>query len=146
MAKHVSSIQIKASPEVVFEYLTEPEHITKWVGGLISTEPLTDPGLHIGAKSRETVKEGKRTRVMESEVLAFDRPRSLDIRITSKGIDVLSKYTLNESGSQTFIQHDIDAIYSGILRLISFMFKRAVQRQCDDDLVRLKTAVENRSD
>ena len=55
MQRNEAEISIDASQELVFSWLTEPELMQRWIGGLLEFEPL-DPGPAAGSRSRQTLR------------------------------------------------------------------------------------------
>lgn len=139
MPTHRVTLDVPASPSQVFACLTEPALLTRWVGGLESSEPLTEGGLRVGARSRETVVEGTRQTQMVTEVTALVPDRSLRFRIDSKAIRGHSSYELEPSGGGVRLRHQLDVEYRGLLRILGPLFKPVVQRKLERDLERLSS-------
>jgi len=138
MPTHSVTVEIPASPSQVFACLTEPTLLSQWVGGLEASEPLTEGGLRVGARSKETVVEGTRRTEMITEVTALVPERSLRFRIDSQAIRGQSSYELEPSGAGVRLRHQLDVEYRGLLRLLGPLFKPVVQRKLEKDLERLR--------
>ena len=65
------SIEINASPEAVFDWLIDPDLLARWISGFVGSEPITDGGARLGARSRDTIREGSRTLVLDTEIVGF---------------------------------------------------------------------------
>jgi len=140
-----SRTEITASPDELFAYLTRPELLTRWVGGLVASEDLTGEGLRVGARSREIIKEGGRRIEMESEVLQVTPGRLLSMRLWAKGIVIQADYTLEPRGDQTVVSLTQVARYAGGLRLAAPFLDGAVERKLARDFEALKRLAERRA-
>lgn len=143
MSAHRAVVEIRRAPEIVFAAMTDPATVVKWVGGLVASEPLTDTGLVVGARSREVIRDGKREIVVLSTVTAVEPDRRLVMRLEGTGMTADTDFRLTPLGEgRTRVEHELRATYSGILRWIEFIFRGAVQRKVEADLARLKEYLE----
>ena len=72
-------ILIPASPEYVWELLTDIDKIKRWVPCFISDEPVSEGEVGVGYISTLKLKEGSRIVAYESEISAFSPPKRLSI-------------------------------------------------------------------
>ena len=52
-----ATIEIQATPEKVFEYITDPKHVKSWQPDVVEPHPLPPGGLRVGARVGATVQE-----------------------------------------------------------------------------------------
>jgi uncharacterized protein YndB with AHSA1/START domain len=142
MAVHRAETSINGTPERVFPWLTQPDLLTQWLGGLVESIPQGDGRLAVGARSREVIEDNGRRFTVESEVVGLEPGRLLAVNLTGDMFDIVSRYRLESAGATTRVQHTMDTRYKGITRLFAPFLRGAVQRKLDADLARLKGLVE----
>lgn len=144
-AENSASISIAAPPERVFAYLTEPDHLVRWIGGLKKSEPLTSDGLRVGARSRETVEEDGRRLEMETVVTRLEPGRLLEVQINAGMFEARNRFELTQEAGATRVVQTLEAQYRGAARLIAPFLKGSVQKKLESDLARLRGIVETES-
>jgi uncharacterized protein YndB with AHSA1/START domain len=73
---------VARAPEIVFDYLTDPAHLTEWQTSKTSVEKLTDGPPGLGTRVRERTKPpGGREFEQIVEFAEFDRPRRVHAHI-----------------------------------------------------------------
>jgi uncharacterized protein YndB with AHSA1/START domain len=142
MPFHAVTIQIAAPSQRVFDCLVDPSRLREWIGGLESSEPLTDGGLRVGARSRETIRDRGRDTQLVTEVTGLIPGKLLVNRITSPMLAAESRFELEAVGEGTRLHHTLVPRYKGFLRLVAPLFRGMVQRKLEGDLARLRTLAE----
>lgn len=137
-------LSVNAPPERIYPYLTDPQLLPKWISGLVESKPVTKDGLHVGARSIETVEENARRITMESEVTRYEPNRVLESRLTNEMMDVLVIYELQPDGNGTRLRHKMSANYKGFfIRVIAPLIGGSVRSKLEGDLNRLKHLTES---
>jgi uncharacterized protein YndB with AHSA1/START domain len=137
------TVEIDAPPDRVFEYVSQPELMKEWVGGLIEFRPL-DPGPALGARGVQVVEVGRRNWELESEITRYQPPRILEARLTHRGFESTAAYELEERDGRTHVRATLDTTYRlGADRLLGGLMTRQAQRKLRADLERLKHAAES---
>ena len=137
-----TSIEINASPKAVFDWLIEPDLLARWLGGFVGSEPITDGGARLGARSRDTIREGSRTFVLDTEIVGFEPGRRLAVRIEAKGLHQTDTYELIPQGGVTRLEYRSDTRLSGMTRLLTPFVAPQLRARAERDLARLKDEVE----
>lgn len=141
--RNTATIQIERPPAQVFPWVTEPDRLKQWIGGLVESTPLTDEGLKVGARSREVVVVGNGRHEMETAVTDLEAPSRLVLEIKSEGLKVDARYDLVESGGGTFLSYACISRYEQPLaRLMEPLVTREAQKKIETDLAHLKGLVE----
>ncbi len=96
--RNTAAIQIDRPPAQVFPWITEPDRLKQWIGGLVESTPLTDDGLEVGARSREVIAMGNERYEMETTIVDLEPPVRLVVEIDSSGFKADARYDLVESG------------------------------------------------
>jgi uncharacterized protein YndB with AHSA1/START domain len=113
------SVDIDAGPDEVFVWLIEPEKLAHWISGFAGSEALTDGGARLGARSRDTLREGSRTIVAETEITEFEPGRLMRVRIEAGGVRSDDVYRLSPTGEGTTLEYTSEVHLGGLMRLLS---------------------------
>ena len=139
--RYTATTVIARSAADVFPLLTEPELLKRWIGGLESSVPLTEGGLRLGARSRETVVEGGRRMAVESEVVELDPPRLIAVTLDGAA-QGLVRYTLNEVSGGSTLVYECELRFKGLMALLAPLARGPAQAKVESDLARLKALAE----
>ena len=143
MHRNEDAIAINAPRELVFRWLTEPELMQRWIGGLLEFEPL-DPGPAAGSRSRQTLRIKGQTLHLDSVITAFEPPAVLDVHVEHRGFASTSAYRLDEHEGHTHLSVAIETTYKLFAnRLLGGLVTREAQKKLSADLARLKELVED---
>lgn len=145
--EYSAAIQIEASPDVVFAYLTEPEKHKSWITGLAHVERLESNTDENGHPKRVTTQrvvslDGKESR-FEDEVIRFEPGEFLTVRSSRIDRVITSIYLLEPRDSQTYFTYRVIKLNRGIKRLLAPLSSDKTQGQVDDDIRKLKQTVES---
>ncbi|MGE5690190.1 MAG: SRPBCC family protein [Pseudomonadota bacterium] len=142
MQRHEHTIEIGAPRDRVFEWVTEPELMRRWVGGLKEFRPL-DPRPGPGARAEQVVELAGRRVHVRSEILRYEPSEAVDARIRGKGFDVETAYRLEDLGPATLLRATVATRLHGVAgRLIGGVVDRQARRKLEADLTRLRQLVE----
>jgi uncharacterized protein YndB with AHSA1/START domain len=137
------SVEIDAPAERVFAYVAEPEHMRKWIGGLIEFRPL-DEGPQLGSRAIQVVELSGKKWELESEITRYEPPELLEARLVApNGFESVASYELEEADGRTRVTTRMTTEYKHrVARLLGGVVTRQAQRKLVSDLERLKQAVE----
>lgn len=138
-------IEIDRPKSAIFPFLTDGPNLRKWIGGLESFQTTDD--LKVGRRAQVVMVLGGRRHELTSEVLALTPPQSLTIQLDHAEFRDEISYSLVEhdgpSGKTTTLSQRGDTHYKELLiRLLTPLFARDVQRAMNDNLATLKGLVE----
>jgi uncharacterized protein YndB with AHSA1/START domain len=136
-------VVIDAAPEVVFPYLYEPDRLRLWLGGFVESRSQTPGPLRVGTRSTDVFTENGRTIEMETEVIELKPNRSLGVTVDNKMVFTEQRYELRPEGAGTVVEIDMEARGKGLTRLMGPFLGGMLRKRLDEDLARLKTAVES---
>ncbi|HSC92315.1 MAG TPA: SRPBCC family protein [Gaiellaceae bacterium] len=142
MERNEHAVEIAAPRARVFAWLTEPELMLRWIGGLQAFRPL-DPEPGPGARAEQVVELGGRRMEVRSEITRFEQDDAVEARLTGKGFEVATAYELEPAGDATRVRATVHTRLHGLGgRLLGGVVERGAQRKLERDLARLKELAE----
>ena len=113
------------------------------MGALTESEPLTHGETGVGSRYRDVfVDHGQRVE-LEAEVVRYEPPGYLEVRLRGQGIESTSSQTLEEEGGRTRLTALIQTEYTKrVLRMMAGVVTRHAQQRLESDLENLKRIVE----
>jgi uncharacterized protein YndB with AHSA1/START domain len=139
------SATIKASAEKIFDLITDDEKKKKWAQGLAETTyPEGRNKQHpVGTKFIQKIKEGHRLTEYNGEILAFEPPRHLSVRMSNKHIDMDMHFNLKPMGQKTQVDFVVEMPRAGLLaRTAGKVFGWFTKMILKNQLSALKTMAE----
>ena len=135
-------VEIAATPERVFAYLTEPELVKRWQIDL--AEPPTPPpgGLRVGARQRAIVEEHGRRFEVETVVVALAVNELLGYEMQAPTASVRSEYRLIRQPGFTRMEATFSVKPLGFMRLLWPLVKGFFRRKTESRLKLLRQTVE----
>lgn len=145
--EYSAAIEIDASPDVVFNYLTDPEKQKSWIKGLSEVARHQSNTDEDGASRRITTTrvisvDGQETR-FEDQVLRFDLDRSLTVRSSNSDQIVTAIFQLEPRDEQTSMMYRLNRVSCGINRFLAPLSNDTTQSRIDDEIRKLKQLVES---
>jgi uncharacterized protein YndB with AHSA1/START domain len=138
------TVEIARPPAAVFPYLTEPELLKRWVGGLATFEAVDGESASVGAQSRQVMVVRGREWKLDGELTALEPDRFVQARMDGKGLTVTTSYALEpiETGTRltATVESDVSLL---VARLFGGLVSREAQRKLRTDLARLEALVES---
>jgi uncharacterized protein YndB with AHSA1/START domain len=121
---------VKAAPETVFDYMTDPGNLRDWQTSKTSVEQLTDGPPGLGTRVRERTKPPA---VKEFEQVVefteFERPRRFHVHIVDGPQPIDGTWTLEPEGAGTKVVFVAAGKLRGPTRLIAPLIQRAMARE-----------------
>ena len=109
-------IDIDRSPEELWPWLTNTEHLKQWMKGLLEITPVSEGEPGVGFKARMRIREGKKVSDYDEEITRWDPPHALAVRITGGCMPadtaMESAYTVTDMGGHS----RVDVVTSGDLK------------------------------
>jgi uncharacterized protein YndB with AHSA1/START domain len=138
------TIEIARPPAAVFPYLTEPERLKRWVGGLTTFEAVDGESAQVGAQSRQVMVIRGREWVLDGELTALEPDRLVQARMEGRGFTATTSYSLEPVESGTRLTATVESEFSLLVRrLFGGLVNREAQKRLRADLARLEALVES---
>jgi uncharacterized protein YndB with AHSA1/START domain len=121
---------VKAPPEVVFDYMTDPSKLTSWQTSTTAVEQLTDGPPGLGTRVRERIKPpgaGEFEQVVE--YTEFSRPHRLHVHIVEGPYPIDGTWSLEASEGGTRVHFAAEGELRGAMRLMGPLAGRMMARQ-----------------
>jgi uncharacterized protein YndB with AHSA1/START domain len=141
------TIEIARPPAAVFPYLTEPELLKRWVGGLTTFEAVDGESASVGAQSRQVMVIRGREWKLDGELTALEPDRLVQARMTGKGFTIRTSYVLEPVATGTRLTAAVESEFSLLVaRLFGSLVSREAQKKLRADLARLEALIESETD
>ena len=156
--KYTASIEIAVPRERVAQLLAEPEHMSKWLRGLVLHEPLSGAHGQVGTKSRVVLQMGQQkfectetiTRrepldlhgIPKESIVHFDR------EIVGNGMWSAARERLMEASSETtlWVSENEYRFSSLLMRLVGLLMPGAFRKQSLQHMQDFKAFAEHGKD
>jgi uncharacterized protein YndB with AHSA1/START domain len=143
VVRNAHAVEIAQPPAAVFPYLTQPELLLRWVGGLREFEPLNGGEARVGSRSRQTMRIAGRDWRFEGEIMELERDRRIAACIRGRGLEMTSTYVLEPTEAGTRLSVDVTTAFARVfVRVLAGIVEREGQRKLETDLGRLAGLVE----
>jgi uncharacterized protein YndB with AHSA1/START domain len=140
---HITTVvDIAASPSEVFPWLIEPDRLSRWIGGFVGSEAMTDGPTRVGSRSRDVLDANGRRLVIETEITEFIPDRRLGVHIEYDGGENDDRYDLEPVGTGTRLTYVSDVRLKGPMRLLSLVIAPQLRARAQRDLAALRDVVE----
>lgn len=144
------TLQINAPVEEVFQLLTEPEQVRRWMLTLESTETVSTPddGSVVGTRFRQRIRSsnhaGGQVDTYEGVITEYEPPDRFAVRVGSSAILMEGRYELTRGpGDSTHLQYVAEArITHWLLRWFGWLMDKAMQLGITQHLQSLKRIAE----
>jgi uncharacterized protein YndB with AHSA1/START domain len=144
VVRNEHAVEIERPPAAVFPYLTEPERLLRWVGGLREFVPVNGDVARTGSRSHQRLRIGARDWRFEGEVLELDLERRLVVCIRGRGLEMTSTYELEPTDAGTRLVVRVQTQFTRMFaRLLGGIVELEGQRKLEADLGRLAELVED---
>lgn len=142
MAGFTLSTQIAATPDVVFEFMTNPDNAAKVMHNITKVERLTPGDAAVGARYRETRRIRGKDHQTELTVVAYDPPRRYAVSSEQSGIRVLYDYQIASQGQGTRIDLASTVTADGLKKFAVPLVVAMLKKEDGGHLEQLKNAIE----
>jgi len=139
------SMEVKAPIDKLFSYVEDKEKMKLWMEGLeetVYTTPLdlTNP---VGTKFKQKIREGGRVQEYDGELLAYEKPKHLAVRIGNKHFQAMADYRFTPTHDGTRLDYTCDVnCHSWIARMMSVLFGWFMKRILRKQMAKLKELAE----
>src|SRR3954465_7395584 len=124
------TFRVARSPEVVFDYMTDPANLAEWQTVKTSVEPLTEGPTRLGTRIRERTKPPVgREFEQVVEFTEFDRPRRFHAHIVEGPAPIDGTWSFAPDADGTRVRFVAEGDLPGPMRLLSPVAARVMARQ-----------------
>ena len=140
------TVQINASPELIWEMLTDLEQIKRWNTTVISDEPLSPGPPHVGQISKMMLKEGSKVVEYESEISHYQPTSQLSMILRGGNLGkgpMYLDYQLSANETGTMMNYESKWEPHGFtLKLMAPIINKMAQKNATEVLNQLKVVTE----
>ena len=121
---------VSRSPEVVFDYLTNPSNLADWQTSKTSVEALTDGAPRLGTRVRERTKPpGGKEFEQIVEFTEFDRPVHVRAHIVEGPYPIDGTWSFEPDGGGTRVRFVAEGELRGVMRMLQPVTRVVMARQ-----------------
>ena len=121
---------VAATPEAVFDFMTQPANLARWQTSKTRVEPLSEGQPRQGYRVREWTKQpGGREFEQVVEFTEFERPNRLHVHIVEGPYPVDGAWELSATDLGTKVHFTAEGTFPGLLRLTEPITSRLMRRQ-----------------
>ena len=121
---------VSRTPEVVFDYLTNPSNLAEWQTSKTSVEQLTDGPPRLGTRVRERTKSpGGKEFEQIVEFTEFDRPVRVHAHIVEGPYPIDGTWSFEPDGDGTRVHFVAAGELRGAMRILQPVTKLLMARQ-----------------
>ena len=149
MSEIVVSRTIEASPQRVWEVVTDLDHAPETLSGVVSVQRMTNGPYAVGTRWRETRTMFGREATEEMWVAQSDPQRRTQVRAESGGADYVTEFTLTplDEGARTelSVRFDAEMTAPSVLQKVGMkvmggIAARATRKALEQDLADIAAA------
>jgi hypothetical protein len=142
MAGFQTSEWIKQRPEVVFQFMTNPENASKVMHNVVKMEKLTNGPVGAGTRFRETRRVQGKEHQTELEVIAYKPAQQYSVAAEQSGVRVIYHYQLASEREGTRIELNCEVTANGLKKFVLPLVVGVMKKEDGNHLSQLKAAVE----
>jgi carbon monoxide dehydrogenase subunit G len=136
------AVEIAAPPEAVWPWLVDPSLRLRWIDGLVESRTATPGPPRAGTRGQEVI-ELKGRWTLDSEIVEHAEPSRLTVRVSTKGLQTTSTFTLESTATGTRLAQSAETEFGFVFkRLLGSVVSGQAQRKIERDLAQLKELVE----
>jgi carbon monoxide dehydrogenase subunit G len=126
------SFRINAAPEIVFQYLVEPDKmVMAWPNSLRSIEVEGGGPFRLGSRYEARCMSGAKTYTTIGEVTAYRQDEIVECRVSSRSASGVNRQTLKPEGTSTVVFYEAQTSYGGPLGVaLAPIARRRLRRDC----------------
>ena len=140
------SVEMRAPIDKVFECVEDTDKMKQWMEGLEETIYTSerDPVNPVGTKFKQRIREGGRVQEYDGEVLAYEKPKHLAVRIGNKHFHAVADYRFSTTVDGTRLDYKCDVTcHSGFVKVMAFLFGWFMKRILRKQMTKLKALAES---
>ena len=145
MPRYAHTLSVSAPPSVIFAIVDDVDQTPTWLSRCTKIDKL-DPGANdVGTRLRYHYADGRRTGVMDGQVVAREPDRHFAMKFSDRMMDVTVDFVAASDGVGTTLTHTIDIATKGLGLLFAPLIKRQLPKQTLDAMTALKRLAEERA-
>jgi uncharacterized protein YndB with AHSA1/START domain len=133
------TVTVPRPPDQVFPWLLEEDKVPQWTSRLEAYDVVGDGSIGRGTRIRQVlIVKGQKLDV-DMEVTAYDPPRAAESRLSLRGVDIDTVYSLTPVGEGTELTQSLDGKATSFkARMLLPVVQPHLEGKIADDLERLR--------
>ena len=142
MPQFAHTLSVSAPPSVIFAIVDDFTKTPQWLSRCTGIDKLDEGGNDVGTRLKYHYDDGRRSGVMDGQIIAREPDRHFAMKFTDKMMDVTVDFVSASDGVGTTLTHSIDIATKGFGKLLTPMIKRSLPKQTMDAMTKLKAMAE----
>lgn len=130
------TIEIDATPDVVFRWVVNPECVVQWLNHLSNFEFLNDAEPDAGVKFVQTWDDDGDNSEIGGTVTEYSPNERYCIHLDGKGFQVKVEYRFKDIDGRTRVTQKTSFDYKGIMKMIEKVVGGKIRRSYEDEAKR----------
>lgn len=145
MPNFAHTLPVSASPSRIFEIVDDFSKTPQWLSRCTGIDKLDDGPNHVGTRLKYHYDDGRRSGVMDGEVVAREPDQHFAMKFSDRMMDVTVDFVAASDGVGSSLTHTITISTKGIGILFAPLIKRQLPKQTIDAMTALKAMAEGRA-
>jgi len=142
MPQFAHTLSVSAPPSAIFAIVDDFTKTPQWLSRCTGIDKLDDGATDVGTRLKYHYDDGRRSGVMDGQIIAREPDRHFAMKFTDKMMDVTVDFVAASDGVGSTLTHSIDIATKGFGKLFTPMIKRSLPKQTMDAMTKLKAMAE----
>ena len=142
MPQFAHTLSVSAPPSAIFAIVDDFTKTPQWLSRCTGIDKLDEGANDVGTRLKYHYDDGRRSGVMDGQIIAREPDRHFAMKFTDKMMDVTVDFVAASDGVGSTLTHSIDIATKGFGKLFTPMIKRSLPKQTMDAMTRLKAMAE----
>ncbi len=143
MPHFAHTLSVSAPPSTLFGIIDDFTKTPQWLSRCTGIDKLDDGPNDVGTPLKYHYDDGRRSGVMDGQVIAREPDRHFAMKFTDRMMDVTVDFVAASDGVGSTLTHTIDIATKGFGKLFTPLIKRDLPKQTMDAMTKLKAMAES---
>ena len=143
MPHFAHTLSVSAAPRTIFAIVDDFTKTPQWLSRCTGIDKLDDGPNDVGTQLRYHYQQGRRSGVMDGQIIAREPDRHFAMKFTDRMMDVTVDFVAASDGVGTTLTHTIDIATKGFGRVFTPLIRRDLPKQTMDAMTKLKAMAES---
>jgi hypothetical protein len=142
MPRFAHTLSVSAPPAALFTIVDDVSRTPEWLSRCTGIDKVDAGTNDVGTRLRYHYADGRRTGVMDGQIVAREADRHFAMKFSDRMMDVTVDFVAASDGVGTSLTHTIDIATRGVGLVFAPLIRRQLPGQTMDAMTRLKALAE----